>query len=373
VKGKSTAGHFQVSTPDIEAHAGRTEQRADEVSGHAQGIGSASLGSSSLGSLGANAGTRANSTIQHASTAVSGMSSQMTDVAARERRSARAYQDADGNQANVFNKLGTSTKSAAKSKGAKNKPYAGETSTAGASGSVSSSHDANASYKLNGGKPLTIGEPGNTLPITVSLDDHQQKHQSNIPGLPPYGGGKGEPFPAQITAQSHETYFGPVAAGRLKQQLDADSQRLNELKTESENAAYEQEEAQRVGKNAAQDLRQFRKGTPEYDAAYSKVQELGADYQQKKAATAAAQQAVDDEDARIKNSKYVLDKKDSDSDNVKYDASMTYDDSSGMWHVGYHNNPATTSNEAASDKWPGQSWWNNYGKSIDFNNPQASI
>jgi hypothetical protein len=77
VSGKG-GSHFQVHTPAITEHAGRTDQRAEQVRGHGQTIGSTSMPGHALGNLGGSTVESANSAHQHAGQAVSGMADHLS-------------------------------------------------------------------------------------------------------------------------------------------------------------------------------------------------------------------------------------------------------------------------------------------------------
>lgn len=93
---------FTAHPPTIEAHANRTEQRADAVTGHARGLGSSTLHPSALGNLGAGTGAHANSTIQRASAAVDRMGARLRDTAGTERAIAGRYRDNEESTARLF-------------------------------------------------------------------------------------------------------------------------------------------------------------------------------------------------------------------------------------------------------------------------------
>lgn len=358
-------GKFTAQPDTIDSHAARTSQRATQLHGHAQGIGSTSLSPTALSSLAVDTGTKANGTYQHASSVVAGMSNRMNNISSTEKTIAGNYRETESSSRDRFDpgkvygdaKVGNRAVPSSGRGG-------GSTSTSSAGGASTN----NQLLPLNGGKPLRLGTHDEPFDVGVNLDDHQMKHQvSPIPGFGAYSGGKGEKFPSYVDQQWHEKYFGPKAAAMGKQQYDAQSEQLRQYRQQAQQAAEERDNLKYEGQAMEARIRSTPKG-PERDQLMQQYKDLGTQYKQKQQEADTAAQRAQEEDVRLKNTVIHI-PKEADGDNVKYDATMQWDADKNQWDVTYHNNPNTTAAEAASDgRQPGKTWWNEYGKKIANDN-----
>lgn len=358
---------FQAHPPTIEAHASRTEDRADQVEGHGQNIGSNSLHGQALGTLGGGTSNHANRTFQQAGSAVAGMSSTMRGHASTERAVAGRYRTNEENTASLFRAGNVQPRAA--TRGPQGGGSGGGPTTPSGAGPARGS-----SIELNGGRPYQLGSYNNPFPAKVTLDSHQNKHQSSpIPGLNPYSGGKGAKFPPNVDKTWHEQYFGPKAAQGLKGQYEAENAKLEPQRANVNRLEQQKQDLQDQGYAKSQQLqqatRQYGKNSPQVAQLRQEQQALATQYQSKKTELGQAQQQLTSAENGLKDKTYVLPKNTADEDGVKYDASMTYDHQNNQWDVAYHNNPDTSKADEASDgRQPGKTWWNTYGKGIASGN-----
>jgi hypothetical protein len=108
-----SAGHggFTTHAPTLEAHAGRTEDRASQLRQHGSSVGSTSMPGHALGSLGSSHAGALNSHYQRAGTAVQGAGERMSTIAGNERTNASNYRNADDENARRFSSIMTDTDS----------------------------------------------------------------------------------------------------------------------------------------------------------------------------------------------------------------------------------------------------------------------
>jgi hypothetical protein len=363
MKHGSGGSGFTAHPPTLESHASRTDQRADDVDSHAQGIGSASLHGQSLGNVGTGTSSAVNNTVQRASTAVSGMGSKLRNTATTTRSVAGRYRDTEDGNAGLFN---PSKFESGPARGLKTSPQSAGTSASG------SGTPSGGGLMLNGGKPTNLGTHDDPFNVTTQLTDHQMKHQVGpINGLKPYTGGKGEKFSGNVNGDWHEKYFGPNAANMAKAEYDKASGPLKQHQADAARLADERDELQRLGKNKNDDM--LNASGDQKQQLKTERDDLARQYAAKKQEAADAQGRADAEDARLKNTTFNI-PKDADQYNVKYDGSMSYDHNSQSWNVSYHNNPNTTSAESRADgNNPGKTWWNDNGKRIAKDNPTLGL
>jgi hypothetical protein len=105
VSGKG-GSHFRVHTPTLTEHASRTDQRAEQVRGHAQSIGSTSIPGHALGNLGGYTVESANSAHHHAGQVVSDMADHLSSTADTERTTAGRYDEAEEVNTQRFRAIG---------------------------------------------------------------------------------------------------------------------------------------------------------------------------------------------------------------------------------------------------------------------------
>jgi hypothetical protein len=198
--------------------------------------------------------------------------------------------------------------------------------------------------------------------VDVSVDAHQNKHHTgSIFGLKRYTGGDGEKFPGHVGEQWHSNYFGPQAA-RLTNNEVANIQRRHAQYLDQAQAA--RQEASGLSRQRHEATQNYQNATdPAEKARYqAQLERLAGEYNTRTAQVNAAMRSAEQEQAKLTGDAAFHPSKDAQPDNVKYDITARFNPQTGRYEAVYHCNPNTSTNEARSERRPGWSWWENYGR-----------
>lgn len=105
VGGHVPASHFKASTSEINAHASRTRQRAEEIQERSRAVGSNSMGEGVLSSLAGSTVGSINATQQRAGAAMDNLAGRFTTNATNERSNASAYDEVESDNEQRFTNL----------------------------------------------------------------------------------------------------------------------------------------------------------------------------------------------------------------------------------------------------------------------------
>lgn len=343
MKHGSSGKGFTAQPSTLESHASRTDQRADDVDSHAQGIGSTSLHGQSLGNVGAGTSSAVNNTVQRASTAVGGMGSKLRNTANTTRGVAGRYRDTEDSNAGLFN---PSKFDSGATRGGKTTPQsAGNSTASGSRGGRTTFQD------LNGGRPYP-GEP----PVSVRLDNHQLKHQNGpLFNLDPKntsnpGAAK---FPSNVDESWHEKYFGPRAAKFAQDEIGARMKPINDLRDKANEHDINANNLNEDGKQKVADARAAKRAgnQAESDRLMGEATQMSQQRKAEQEAAAQARRDADNQENQLKATQFSPKKIAQPDDNVKYDISVGYDHDSQSWNAVYHGNPDIDGNAKATENW----------------------